>query len=353
MRLFCWAATIDYLMSTLHSKKIVWIYEDDHSKQPFICLAKEWLVRRGHSVVILDSESPPLPQAPELTSVEAQSAVLAHSSSLSGPVMVVIWTLLNWTNCGLLRRVPGSRWAAKLLRYFWLAARAVSEKTEIIVTTGLQGAAIGWMANLFRDQGWSITHWSCTASSITTLRWWWRPFERAFVKRGIDALVTQNDERARIYVTERGSSVKPTIVHNYKQRQSIVATGRLRQLLNLPQEVRIVLYEGLLGRGRWLDNLALSAAHLPEDARLVFLGRPSEWWVSRVQPILSRPEIAQKVLMAPWVQHAELLQYVADADVGVIIYDDSVRNNYYCRTWQIKRLRFGRGAGHCSPFPYH
>jgi len=45
---------------------------------------------------------------------------------------------------------------------------------------------------------------------------------------------------------------------------------------------------------------------------------------------LAMREIAQKVLVAPWVQHADLLGFVADADVGVIIYDDSVRNNYFC-----------------------
>jgi glycosyltransferase involved in cell wall biosynthesis len=162
------------------------------------------------------------------------------------------------------------------------------------------------------------------------VRWWWKPFERFFVKRGIDALITQNDARARIYVEERGASVIPTIVHNYKPWRKIAASGKLRERLDLPQDVRIILYEGLLGRGRWLDNLVLSAVHLPDDVRLVFMGKPSDWWVTNVRPLLDTKGIAGRVLMAPWVPHSELPGYVADADVGVIIYDNSVRNNYYC-----------------------
>ena len=241
-------------------------------------------------------------------------------------LMLNLWALSR----GPLHSLPGSSLISKASWYLWIAARAACERPDVIISTGPQGAAIAWIANLFSKARMVYYSLELYGEQHNHLRWWWKPFERAFVRHGIDALVTQNEERARIYATERGASVKPTIVHNYKPRRDIVPTGRLRELLRVDPSIRIVLYEGLLGRGRWLDRLALSAAHLPANARLVFMGTPSDWWLKEVQPVLNSPELSGKVLLAPWVPHAQLLQYVADADVGVIIYDDAVRNNYYC-----------------------
>lgn len=317
-------------MGASQPKKLVWIYEDDHSKQPFICLTKECLICGGNSVVILDSESRSLHEEHDPAAAKTRNVGNIGRLRPGPAVAELMWRLWNWCNCPWFRVIPGTRSAAKGFRYLWMAARAVSERPQIIIATGLQGAAIGWLANLFSHSRMVYYPLELYGEQHNHLRWWWKPFEKALVRHGIDALVTQNQERARIYVAEKGASVTPTIVHNYKPWRAVQPSGRLRELLHLSREVRIVLYEGLLGRGRWLDNLAWSAAHLPDDVRLVFMGKPSDWWVKSVQPILSEQAVARRVLMAPWVPHAELPGYVADADVGVIIYDDSVRNNYYC-----------------------
>src|SRR5262249_46298566 len=157
---------------------------------------------------------------------------------------------------------------------------------------------IGWMAKALSRARMVYYSLELYGEQHNHLRWWWKPFEGMFVKHAIHSLITQNKERAKIYELERGSRVKPTIVHNYKPFRKVIASGKLREQLNLAPEVRVVLYEGMLGRGRWLENLALSAVHLPSEVRLVFMGKPSEWWCKTVQPILARPGIAGKVLVS-------------------------------------------------------
>jgi len=311
-------------------KKVVWLYEDDHLKQPFICLAKESLTDRGYAVTILDSASKA--SSRELQRAAVQGRTIPASNGAAGGKLAVrlFWRVWMWFSNGWLRSVPGARWAEKLFFHFGMAAKAVSERPGVILATGIQGAAMGWLASGISRSRLVYYPLELYGEQHNQLRWWWKPFERVFIKHGIDALVTQNEERAKIYVREKGARLTPTIVHNYKRWQHVAPTGRLRQRLALPENIRIVLYEGMLGQGRWLKNLVLSAEHLPDDVRLVFMGRASEWWTSNVHPLLAMREIAQKVLVAPWVQHADLLGFVADADVGVIIYDDSVRNNYFC-----------------------
>jgi glycosyltransferase involved in cell wall biosynthesis len=149
----------------------------------------------------------------------------------------------------------------------------------------------------------------------------------------VDALITQNEQRAKIYLEERGARVKPVIVHNYKRRSLVRRTDQLRQLLQLSAKTRIVLYEGMVTWGRWLENLIQSVVYLPNDTKLVLMGKidnKNDWWEKNVNVLLRQPKISKKVVTAPWVAPNKIMSYVADADVGVIIYDDSCRNNYFC-----------------------
>lgn len=208
--------------------------------------------------------------------------------------------------------------------------QAVNLGPQCIIATLPHAALAGWAAaahlgarliyypfELFGEQSGRVS---------APLRW----LERLILRRGIDGLITQNEARGRVYRDERGVRVAPVIVHNYKPRRASRRTGKLRRLLGLGDDVRIVLYQGQLVQGRWLDRLLQAAPALPSDARLVLMGEVFPWWQEHAEPMLRNPAIGDKVLVAPWVPHEELMDYVADADVGVIIYDDRVRNNYLC-----------------------
>jgi glycosyltransferase involved in cell wall biosynthesis len=153
--------------------------------------------------------------------------------------------------------------------------------------------------------------------------------ERLILRRA-DAVITQNAERARVYVEERGAATTPFIVHNYKTAQPTRRGGRLRPALGVPAAQRIVLYEGLLIPGRWLDRLAQSVLHLPDDVSVVLMGREKMGWRASVAEALAPALATGRLHILPPVSHHDLPDWVADADAGVVIYDDAVRNNLYC-----------------------
>jgi glycosyltransferase involved in cell wall biosynthesis len=121
--------------------------------------------------------------------------------------------------------------------------------------------------------------------------------------------------------------------------------------LGLPASCDIVLYEGQLTEGRWLDRLIRAAEYLPAEARLVLMGERTPWWEVHGEPLLAHPRIAGQVLLAPYVPHDELLEYVADARVGIIIYDDAVRNNYYCEPGKLSDYVMAGVPVVCPDFP--
>jgi len=214
----------------------------------------------------------------------------------------------------------------------WLAAleHLLAKRPGIIIATLPMAAAIAragsrilrarlvyYPFELFGEQGFPVSKY-------------WLKKEKALLSKGIDALITQNEERARVYSNERGARVLPVVVHNYKVKQTITNSHKLRNALKLPPERRIVLYEGiLLKEGRNLDRLMRAAAYLPEDACLVLMGEKKPSW-QELEPLLKEPGIAGKVIVAPAVPPHEVIEYAADADAGVIIYADQPRNNYFC-----------------------
>jgi glycosyltransferase involved in cell wall biosynthesis len=146
---------------------------------------------------------------------------------------------------------------------------------------------------------------------------------------GVDALITQNEPRAEVY-RERGYRKTPAIVHNYKPYQEVRRNNALRQKLNIDPETRIVLYEGFLIPGRWLDRVAAASLLLPPQSILVMMGRQQNWWRKNAGSFLGEPMRRGRLIVADEVPHDELLTYAADADAGIIIYDDAVLNNYLC-----------------------
>ena len=335
-------------MKGTSQRRVVWVHDGDHLLNPFICQAAETLVDAGYSATVLDRLDRPGRTRYEHVGLGG----LAHDDG--NDVRVGCGQPYRRQTVGssfpaglrrcLLRAVssaistvipPRSRsnlldvWA-QFRFLFSVLLHTLLRRPNIIIATMPSVATVGSIAaGLLRAR---LVYYPFELYGEQAFRVpeRWKKLERHVLRTRIDSLITQNEERARIYVDERGARIAPTIVRNFKPFRGVAQSGDLRGLLGLAAQYRIVLYEGFLSGGRWLDKLILCAAYLPEDVRLVFIGRALRWWKEHAPSLLSASELSQKVLTLPWIPQEQLLEYVAAADVGIIIYDDQVRNNYYC-----------------------
>jgi glycosyltransferase involved in cell wall biosynthesis len=302
-------------------KRVVWLYVGDHTKHPFISLAAKSLIRAGYVLSVVDSA--------------AQRGNLSYNH-------IPLTTPLKF------HHVPYGYYS---IRYFLASLRhTLAKRPEIIIATLPISAAVGWLVAKLLGSRLVYYPFELYGEQDFPVPGIFKKVERQVLSRGINAIITQNEERARIYVQERRARVAPTIVHNYKPRQKVTRSGKLRSLLQLTPECKIVLYEGILYDGRCLDCLLRSVVYLPEETRLVLMGEKKTSW-SVLELILDNPAIANKVLVAPWVPQADLLEYVADADAGIIIYDSHVRNSYYCEPGKLSDYVFAGVPIAASRFP--
>ena len=228
---------------------------------------------------------------------------------------------------GNTRRLTWDTWVIYLKGF----RRLASLKADVMIASRPEAAF--WACLVAKTRGMRLVYFpfELYGEQIVKPSWFLLWFERVMLRFFVDAVITQNDCRADILERERGSRVTPLIVHNYKpihaeHRQG----GKLREKHGLKPGTRVVLYEGMIVDGRWLEFVAQSVTHMPEDVTLVMMGQEKMKWRTVHAKQIKAPLKSGRLIIAPPVPHDELPDYVADADVGVIIYDDSVRNNVFC-----------------------
>lgn len=145
-----------------------------------------------------------------------------------------------------------------------------------------------------------------------------------------DRVIVPNRFRAEIYRTEFRLKAEPVVVMNCPPLVRYPKTARLRQELALPADARIVLYHGVLKPNRGLEQLVLSARHLNQGTALVFIGEQGDFYREVLAPLGRAENVQGNVYFLPYVSPAEIMSYVCSADLGVVIYRNTNRNNYLC-----------------------
>lgn len=154
--------------------------------------------------------------------------------------------------------------------------------------------------------------------------------EKYAINRKIKLLVTQNECRLDFYKIQKGFCGNGVVVHNYKSNDILIENRDLRSYLNLPKSSRLIVYEGYFIDGRCLDVLVQSLSYLPNDVYLIMIGESKGGWHERNKDLIDLYIESGKLKIIPMVDHTMLYGYVSDCDVGVIIYENSCLNNFYC-----------------------
>ncbi len=154
-----------------------------------------------------------------------------------------------------------------------------------------------------------------------------RKYERRLVSR-VDAVVTVNDALADV-LARRYRPRRVVVVHNCPDRWSppAVRPDLIRETTGIPVDEPVILHHGSLGAHRGIEQL-MSAVLEPglERAHLVLLGPGAtrDMYLERA----AEPEWRQRVHVLDPVSPADLLPWVASADVGAMPIQRSTLNHY-------------------------
>ncbi len=175
---------------------------------------------------------------------------------------------------------------------------------------------------LYRDQ----------ASSQRML--WTGPIHRieTWAMRHCEGIIACNEYRAAIMRREYGAPFLPTVVRNVPEFHPYRPSDRLAEYVRRrnPTLRRVVLHQGSMGEGRGLDVAVRALPLLPADVAVVLMGSSSEAYKQQLIALAKQLGVQDRLFLHPPVDHTDLPEYTCSAHVGVVIYRNISRNNYYC-----------------------
>jgi glycosyltransferase involved in cell wall biosynthesis len=140
-----------------------------------------------------------------------------------------------------------------------------------------------------------------------------RGYERSLVRRSA-AVITVNDGVAGALASTYG--VDPVVVLNCPPYREVDRPGAMRRELGLGARP-VLLYHGALSPGRGIEATLAAMPLLPPEVAFVILGNGS------LAPVLAARredrELADRVFLHPAVPPRELLDWVVDADLVMVL----------------------------------
>lgn len=152
-------------------------------------------------------------------------------------------------------------------------------------------------------------------------------YEKAesFFIRKIDSMIVENHTRAKF--NEDLYGFYPYVVHNYPFKQEFEPENKiqLEDVLRLPKNEKILLYQGGIQTGRGLENL-VKAVPLFREGTLVFIGD------GRIKPQLEKMvkemQLEDRVKFIPKVPLSDLPKYTRNAYLGFQVLNNVCFNHY-------------------------
>lgn len=250
-----------------------------------------------------------------------------------------------WKANGVLSRLvpPGNSWLARVKRFAWrhvidkesfyrtrFAACSVGRVPQIVIAHDLQTLPAAYQ--VARAAQASLVYDShelfCEQEFSAADKSFWSSVERKYVGK-CDLVVTVNHSIAE-ELKRRYQLNSVDVIQNAERRLGPVRIERVfHGLFGIPEGHHVLLLQGGISVGRNIETLVQAMALVRNPAvHLVVLGDGP--LVPHLKEIVAQMGLAARVYFHPAVAQKDLLRYTAAADAGVIPYQATCLNNYYC-----------------------
>jgi len=221
----------------------------------------------------------------------------------------------------------------QLIKYFEFIYK-VSKKykdTDIFHCNDLESLPIGVIVKLFFNKKAKIVYdaheYEVERHNITGLRKILAKKLELFLIPYADKIITVSnaiaDEYVKLYNIE-----KPDLVLNTPPYQDIEKKDIFRETFNISKDKTVFLYQGGFSRGRGIEILLDTFKELSynnKEAVIVFMG-----YGILEESVKTTANEYNNIYFHKAVSPDVLLDYTSSADFGILFYENSCLNHYYC-----------------------
>ncbi len=223
-------------------------------------------------------------------------------------------------------------WAIKYLEWILRCAwAAVADGCQVAHGHDMSGLVPAWLVSrLTRARLVYDAHELFSEQALLSAPRLWRRLERWLIPR-VDLCLSAEENRSRILFEEYGAPHLPVTIVNCPQYMDVRRTYANRDGQGPRREwARTVIYQGGLNWERCILELIQSVALFPPETGLLLIGPATEEFSRRMSQTVEGLGIEGRVKILAAVPFEVLPSITVNADVGVLFYRNTDRNNYYC-----------------------
>jgi glycosyltransferase involved in cell wall biosynthesis len=159
----------------------------------------------------------------------------------------------------------------------------------------------------------------------------WGFIERKCIKH-CDYILMPEKNRIAYFQKKYPSILAPLLLENFPRKSDIPAEkfDLFRKVYSIQNWQKIILYTGLLGPGRYLEELVESMTLCDDAFVLIILGRAFKGYEKVLLRKIKNFGLENRIFLHDAVPHLEILHYMASGDIGTAFYRNTNVNNYYC-----------------------
>ncbi len=162
----------------------------------------------------------------------------------------------------------------------------------------------------------------------------WAWVERRLLPKAA-GITAANAERAQVMREEYNAPALPVVISNCPPVYDPRNVQRIQWSVHNGQKAwesgaKVVLYQGSVAHGRGLLSLIRAMAHLPRYVYLTLVGPQDAEFVKQARQIAGGAGVENRILWIDAVPREQLDTFTVSADVGVVFYEPTCRNNYLC-----------------------
>jgi glycosyltransferase involved in cell wall biosynthesis len=147
----------------------------------------------------------------------------------------------------------------------------------------------------------------------------------------IQHLIVVNPYVEKEFKAMYGSHIRSTVIQNTPintlQQEENHSVEPLRKVYGMNDEDVFLLYQGGLTPHRGLELIIQALTYLPEHYKLVLMGAGRS--LPSLMALSEELQITNRVFFHPQVHASEVLHYTKQADIGLVMYENTSKNNYF------------------------
>jgi glycosyltransferase involved in cell wall biosynthesis len=171
--------------------------------------------------------------------------------------------------------------------------------------------------------------------------------EKLLIKR-CDEVMVVNESISKYNHEKFGLKKKPVVVRNIPHAYNYSAKKNFfREEFGIPNDKVILLYQGLITKGRGLVNFIKALPKIDKKAVFVIMGYGNKGFLKEIID----ESLESKIFFREAVPYEKLIEYTSSADIGIFTCENYCLSYYYCLPNKLFEYIQARIPIVCSDFP--